>query len=367
MGLRRRYVAAGAVLALLAAAGVGAALLVGGEDSAKATGTADRPTEPVTRGTLQQAQEITGELGLGSPRVVTGTGEGIITWLPSAGLTVARGEQLYRVDDAPVSLFHGSLPLYRTLSDHDLDAEAGTDDGEGDASPPPPPYTIPTGNDVDLVARNLAALGHYDGPTDGARYDARLAGAVRHWQEAIGAEATGVLHPSDVVVSSGPVRVEGLTAQVGTTAAQDVLTVTGTGKVIILKAPVQLARSLSPDRRLSVTLPDGTTIPTRITAIGTDVITDDNGGEPTVAIRVKPLKRKALASVALGPVTARVVTATHRDVLSVPLGALLALSGGGYAVERPDHALVPVTLGMVTEGRAEVSGIEEGAAVVVAR
>lgn len=383
MSRRGRVGLAAAVLVVITAAVGGVALWAGGDDPAPAAATTDVPTATVKRGTLAQAKEVPGELAFGSARPITGNGDGLLTWLPSAGVTVRRGEQLYRVDDAPVTLFYGSLPLYRMLSDHALDAPPpdgggeengdgggagdGSDAGDGGDPPAPPPFTIPTGNDVDLVAQNLAALGFYDGPTTDARYDDALASAVGDWQESIGVDDTGVLAPSDVVVTTGPVRVDGLTAQAGTTAAQEILTVTGIARVVLLRAPIQLARSLSPGKRITVTLPDGSRARTRITSIGTDAIADDNGGEPTVAVRVRPVKATALKGVPLGPVTARVVTAAHRDVLSVPVGALVALSGGGYAVERPDHELVPVTVGMVAEGRVEVTGIEEDAEVVIAR
>lgn len=364
----RRWHAVVAGVLLLVAAGGGAVLL--GEPSGGDTADADVedvPTAPVRRGDLRQAQDVPGTLGFGSPTTVAGSGEGIITWLPSAGVTVTRGQQLFRVDDAPVSVFYGGLPLYRTLSDHALDTDAGeTEDGDRKGGKAPT-YPVPTGNDVDLVAQNLASLGYYYGPTVEARYDWTLAHAVAEWQESQGVEETGVLDPAAVVVTADAVRVDDVTAQVGGAAAQEILTVTGTAEVITLRAPVEVAKGLRPGLHIGVTLPDGRRVRTRIERIGTSTADGEDGGPPSVPVTVAPLRRKALPQATLGPVSARIVTAARRDVLTVPLTALLSLSGGGYAVQRPDGALVPVTLGMVAQGRVEVTGVEAGATVVVAR
>jgi multidrug efflux pump subunit AcrA (membrane-fusion protein) len=67
-----------------------------------------------------------------------------------------------------------------------------------------------------------------------------------------------------------------------------------------------------------------------------------------------------------------ITTATVKNVLVVPVDALIALSGGGYAVEVDSGGsrhLVPVTLGMFddAEGLVQVSGsgLREGQRVVV--
>jgi hypothetical protein len=61
-----------------------------------------------------------------------------------------------------------------------------------------------------------------------------------------------------------------------------------------------------------------------------------------------------------------------KDVLAVPVTALLALAGGGYALEVPQDdgtaRLIPVEPGLYADGYVEVSGegISEGTEVVVA-
>ena len=62
-----------------------------------------------------------------------------------------------------------------------------------------------------------------------------------------------------------------------------------------------------------------------------------------------------------------------RDVLAVPVSALLALAGGGYGLEvvAPSgvHRLVGVTAGLFASGQVQVSGpgITAGTRVVVAQ
>ena len=69
------------------------------------------------------------------------------------------------------------------------------------------------------------------------------------------------------------------------------------------------------------------------------------------------------------PVLVRVETEAERDALAVPVGALLALAGGGYALELADtHRLVPVEVGAFADGYVQVTGdgIDEGTRVVQA-
>ena len=50
--------------------------------------------------------------------------------------------------------------------------------------------------------------------------------------------------------------------------------------------------------------------------------------------------------------------AQAKNVLSVPVTALLATAGGGYAVQEAaaPHALIPVTTGLFAAGYVEISG-----------
>lgn len=69
----------------------------------------------------------------------------------------------------------------------------------------------------------------------------------------------------------------------------------------------------------------------------------------------------------------RLKAESREDVLAVPVNALLAQQGGGYAVEVTGAdgttRRKPVTLGMFADGKVEVSGkgIKEGLDVGVPR
>ena len=354
----RRGLLIGTVVVVVLAAIVGGVLALR-QRPARTTQKSREHTVVVGRGPLRQAQTIPGRLGYADARTVAGVGDGMITWLPSAGVTVDRGGQLFRVDDAPVTVFYGDMPLYRTL------AEPTADDSGGKGKKKQPPALPPAGHDVDLVAANLAALGFWHGSTTGLSYNGYLVSAVKAWQESLGEEATGEIALGSIVMTPGPVRVLGVLAQAGTPAAQDIVKVTGTSRSITLQAPPRLAQTLAPGRRIKVRLANGTTLGTRVTHVGAQ--TQDGHGQPVLPVQVRPIHPTKLRKAASGSVSASLVTAARKDVLQVPVNALLALAGGGYALERPKHELVPVTIGLVADGRAEVKGIEAGAHVVVAQ
>ena len=361
--MRIRVLVAAAIVTVAAAGGLAWAVSRGGSAPAEKHA-AQRPTVTVERGTVRQEQRLTGRVGHSTPRTITGTGEGIVTWLPSAGDTVARGGQLYRVDDQPVALFHGTLPLYRELTPPaPPETSKKSPDDEEDPSDPPAAKAPLRGHDVDLVAQNLAILGYYRGPTEGVAYTGALVDAVERWQADHDGLRSGTLGPGTVVVSRGTLRVDAVTATVGSSAAADIMTVTSTRTVLTLDVPEGV--DVGVGRSVEITLADGTSLRGRVSAVGAPVSDPQSGGPPTVPITVKPRKKADLGPA--GPATGVLVVAARRDVLHAPVTALLALAGGGYALERPDGELVPVTLGLVADGDVEVSGIEDGAEVVVAR
>jgi hypothetical protein len=81
---------------------------------------------------------------------------------------------------------------------------------------------------------------------------------------------------------------------------------------------------------------------------------------------VTPGDPAAVGALDSARVQVRFTGSTRNGVLAVPIGALLALREGGYAVELPDGRLVAVRVGLVVRGRAEISGegIVEGTRVV---
>ncbi|WP_043217205.1 hypothetical protein [Streptomyces sp. 351MFTsu5.1] len=349
-------------------------------------------TAVVTRSDLSNAQTLDGVLGYGRATTVKGGRPGLVTWLPATGTTVRRGEALYRVDNVPVPVLYGATPLYRTLR------ARGT-----------------TGPDVRTVADNLRALGYDIGPqppigtwvtprsvtaepaptgpasaaptTPSAptpaptpvqvkRGDAVLTGsliaAVKRWQTATGMPATGVLDVGDVVVQSGAVRVDGVQAQLADAADGTLMTVTSTTKSVAVSVDPGEAGSMKRGDRVTVTLPDDSTAPGTITAIGATVRSsdassgDDTSGQPRLTVAVALRDTGAVRGLNSAPVRVSFTSETHENVLTVPIGALMALHEGGYAVQLPGGRLVAVRTGMFSRGLVEISGtgIDAGTRVV---
>ena len=102
--------------------------------------------------------------------------------------------------------------------------------------------------------------------------------------------------------------------------------------------------------KVIITLPNNQTTRGVVSSVGTVATVPSGGGTPTITVEVTLTNPSLTGGVDQAPVTVSITTATVKDVLVVPVDALLALSGGGYAVEvvEPDglHHLVAVSLGL---------------------
>ncbi|GAB7048345.1 efflux RND transporter periplasmic adaptor subunit [Catenuloplanes indicus] len=384
----------GRVLAGLAAAvavpAIIAVALVWTRDVDAAT---EEPAETISVGTvavertdLSTSRTLPGTLGYGTPRAVRAGRDGVITGLPEAGATVDRGQPLYQVNDEPVPLFIGAPPLYRTITGANM-----------------------TGRDVAMVAKNLAALGYAigDQPTAGQQVKqtyteepapapsatpatppapvsrtawvtvrdgegvltAALSAAIKRWQQDTGLPADGVIEVGDLAVLPGAVRVDSLTAQIGDPATGDLMSVTQTTKVITVQAPVTDADVLKPGGAVTLRMPDGTETPGEVGETSTVAQTPDGappGSAQQVNVTVTMNDPKAAGRLDGGAVEVRVEGETRKDVLAVPVTALLALREGGYAIQLVDGRLLAVATGMFSGGMVEVSGdgVTEGLLVV---
>ena len=108
--------------------------------------------------------------------------------------------------------------------------------------------------------------------------------------------------------------------------------------------------------------------------VGTVAVTSGSGSQATTTIPVfvRLVHPSAAGSLDQAPVTVDITTATTRDVLVVPVGALLAEGSGGYAVEVAGpggtRRYVPVTTGIFDDGDGlvQVTGaLSPGQRVVV--
>jgi hypothetical protein len=196
-----------------------------------------------------------------------------------------------------------------------------------------------------------------------------LVTAIRSWQGDMGLPVTGHIMIGSVLVQPRAVRVSSLSAQVGDPASGDLMTVTPTAKVITVNADAGQAASVERGDRAIVTLPDSRTALARVKAVGTALNTQDGaapGDPPKLTITLvldRPSLLKRLNSADLQVAFA---AETHKHVLTVPVGALLALSEGGYAVQPRSGGLIAVDTGIFAKGLVEVSGagVTEGLKVV---
>ncbi|MFG2075726.1 peptidoglycan-binding protein [Nonomuraea maritima] len=353
---RGRRVAALAAVVVAAGAGLaavnGAGLLDGRADPAGASAALPPATATATRETLKDTKEADGELGYGPVTTAVSRRPGTITWLPAAGAMVSRGRSLYRVDAEPVLLLYGDTPAYRDL-------RVGTE-----------------GPDVESLERNLGKLG-YDGFTVDDEYTWDTAEAVMRWQDDRGLDQTGVVELGRVVFAPGRVRVESLGTEEGRPVApgQEVLTYTGTSKVVTVRMDAEDQRLAKKGAEVEVTLPDGRTTDGKVTEVAT-VVVPGEGQNAEPETRVEALVRIGDAGATSGLDRAAVdvtFTASQRaDVLTVPVAALVALREGGFGVEVVENGstrYVGVETGLFAGGRVEVSGdgLTEGMTVGMPR
>ncbi|MET9382669.1 peptidoglycan-binding protein [Streptomyces sp. NPDC002928] len=338
----RRLVVALGVLAAVGGATV-AGTGLGDRTSARDTDSRLPPaTAQVTRQTLTDSRTEDGELGYGTSTTAAGRIPGTLTHLPDTGERITRGEALYRVDDEPVVLMYGSMPAYRAL-------RQGAE-----------------GTDVSQLERNLKALG-YGGFTIDEEYTDATADAVRQWQEEHGLAETGVVELGRIVFAAAAVRVDALDAEEGaaTGPGQKVLSYTATAQAVSVELDTADRRLAKQGAKVAVELPDGTRIDGRISEVSTE-IAPGNGADENPTTKVKVLvaldgaeARKAAAPYVLASVDISFTAGERKDVLTVPVGALVALPRGGFGVEvvkGSTSAYVPVETGLFANGRVEVSG-----------
>ncbi|TKK87189.1 hypothetical protein FDA94_18925 [Herbidospora galbida] len=334
--MRKGLLAGGVAVAALAGGGVAAAT----RDTPPPPAPVVAETADITRGDLADAETVGGTLGYENRRDLPNAARGTVTWTPEEGAVIRRGKRLYAVSGKPVILMYGATPMYRRLD------------------------TATSGHDVRQLERNLKALGYDPGTVDDD-FTWTTREAVRDWQEDLNLDETGTVGPEEVVVASGPVRVAQVTGEPGMPAGRSVIATTGTKRVV----HVDLAASDQQLARLgaAVTLetPDGRTGKGRITSIGTVARPPaQEGGEATIDVEITAEGR--LGRFDQAPVDVGLTGETRKDVLSVPVEALLALREGGYGV-RIAGTVTKVTTGLFAAGRVEIegAGLTEGMKVEV--
>ncbi len=361
---RRRATVAGAV-GLVAAAGAAALLTTGSSGGPAAAAGEATATTAIDRRDLVEVQTEDGTLGYSDSRPVAGNLAGTITWLPREGAVVRTNTRLYEVDESRVYLLDGAIPAYRAL-------EPGTE-----------------GGDVHALERNLRKLGldSAGAMTVDGTWDAGTTAAVKAWQDSHGLEQTGSIELGRVVFApaTGHRRVSELAVDVGASTGSaggggsgtdaedggggggggggaDVMTTTSTQRIVTVALDTTKSSVAKRNARVSVELPSGAIAHGRIVRVAKTAqqATSADGqpeGSPTIRLTIKLSGRAAAIDQA--PVTVRLEVSRAKDVLAIPVTALLARSGGRFAVEVVDgdrRRIVAVTPGLFTSGYVAIEG-----------
>ncbi|MCO5973772.1 efflux RND transporter periplasmic adaptor subunit [Actinoallomurus soli] len=307
-------------------------------------------TALVERRTLRETVTAPGSLGYSRAGELSAGRAGIITRLPRAGSQVKLGGALYSVDNRPVQLLRGHTPMWRTLT-------SGMSDGP----------------DVRQLEQSLATLGYFTGAPD-AHFNWTTNAAIRRWQDACKVKETGTIPLGQIVFAPDDVRVAQTVAHLGdrVAAGTAVLKLSSLRKVVSaqLKSANQAVAKVGGD--VTVDLPSGKTTTGTISRVGVPEQVDQNSGKTVVVPVTITLDHPSDAgSLQEASVLVDFPTASRKNVLTVPVSALIALPGSGYGVEVVRDAATTETIkvepGLFAGGFVEVTGdrLTAGQKVVV--
>ena len=248
------------------------------------------------------------------------------------------------------------------------------------------------GLDVFQLEQNLVALG-YDETESIAidhEFDEHTSTAIENMQSVLRLPITGKLEFREVLFIPGNsvVQYSEFHTEIGTSIVptNPVLSLITIEKVISKPGAVDVTRSLQKvntsievvnkdlvdlDLVVSIELPDENVISGTISDIGDiAVIPQGNQGEPYLEIVVSLEDTESYPEWTGASVTVSVTKKLASNVLAAPVTSLLAILGGGYAIEVIENGsskLVPVSVGLYADGWVEINGegINVGTEVVV--
>jgi hypothetical protein len=226
------------------------------------------------------------------------------------------------------------------------------------------------GEDVRQLERNLRALGYDPGTVD-EDWDADTTAAVEDFQADRGLDETGTLKLGQIVFRTAATRIAEAKAAVGDqmSPGRPLASVSSTRRVITVKLDARRQRLAHVGDEVTVDMPDGRTARGRISDVGA-VATAAKDADPTIDVSVE-LRGKGAHGTRLdqAPVGVSFAVEQRRGVLAVPVKALVARQGEGYAVETTSGRFVAVEPGLYADDWVEVSGsgLREGMRVVTAQ
>ncbi len=340
--MRRRLATGGVAAAGLVMAGV---LVAGaGEAPRAAEPTPARATATIERRDLVDRENLSGTLGYADTGTLGAGAAGTLTGLRESGSVITRGHSFYDLDgQATAFLLYGELPSWRDFSPWMTDGE-----------------------DVRQLERNLRALGHAPGTVDDD-WDSDTTAAVRRFQRARDLEDDGTLSRGEVLFRSGPTRIGEGKAIIGDKVGpgRPVAEISATDRRVTVALDARRQHLARRGDKVSVELPNGRAARGRIEAVGT--VASKQEEEVTVEVTIALSGHGEELDQA--PVDVGFAVEQRRDALAVPVKALLARQGGGYALELPGGKMIAVTPGLYADDMVEVegSGLREGQRVVTAQ
>jgi hypothetical protein len=348
---RTGWIAAGIAVVLAAAAisAWGAGAFSAAATHGAAPGAPAPATAAVVREDIEAVTPVAATLGYAGSFTVTGQGGGTLTWLPQPGQVISQGQALYQTGNgSPVVLLYGTVPDWRAMS--------------GGA----------TGADVAQLNHDLVTLGYASSADIAAAgwdyYSAQTADGVQELEEHLGVAApSGSLSLGQAVFEPASIRVAQVTGSLGGPASGPILQATSDQHVVTIALDTSQESQVKAGDEVTVALPDGTTTPGAVASVGTVATTTPASGQgqspvTTIPVQVTLTDPAAAGTLDQAPVTVNITTSSAKNALVVPVGALLAESSGGYAVEVTGlgntRRLVPVKVGIFddTDGLVQVFG-----------
>jgi multidrug efflux pump subunit AcrA (membrane-fusion protein) len=358
---RRRTITATVVITvILAGAGAAAGAWRAGvfkNSSTPAGNSAAAPpaTATVQQGAVSATTPVNGTLGYADSYTIRGQGSNggaTLTWLPAAGTIIRQGHVLYRTGNGtPIILMYGRVPDWRAMSE-------GT-----------------TGADVTQLNHDLVGLGYASAADiealgwDYYSWDTNY--AVELLEEHYGVSSpSGSLALGDIVFEPQAIRVAGVSAIIGESGSGSIMTATSDKHQIVVALSTSEQSQVKTGDPVTVTMPGGSTADGVISSVGT--VASGTGSNATVNVYVQLKDPKAAGTLDQAPVTVNITNSHASNVTIVPVTALLAQPGGGYAVEAVGagntRRLVKVTTGVFDDssGMVQVTGnLTPGQKVVV--
>jgi hypothetical protein len=328
-------------------------------------------TATVTRQNLSSQVQVDATLGYASDYDIVNQAQGILTTVPQVGQVISEGQVVYEVSTEPVVLLYGQTPAYRNLSEDMIGPDVAA-------------------LDADLVALGYVTSAELPAGTDTFSYWTQV--GVEDLQVALGETVTGTLSLGQAVFLPSAARITDTSAApLGAQAppGQPILKATSTTRVVTVDLDASQQSKVAVGDEVTIALPNNQSTPGVVSAVGTVATSssssasssgsssssnnDSGSGTPTITVLITPTDPTATGSLDQAPVTVAVTSATVKDVLAVPVDALVALAGGGYALEvigaNGTHHLAAVTVGLFDDAAGLVqvggSGLSAGQHVVV--